>query len=703
MPDAQQPNYLELPVQTRAADVRPGSWDEAGRTVEVIASTGAMVRRYGFMSEYDEEIPVSEQVFDLQRFLTVAPVLDNHNSYGSALNAVGRVEAAKIENRQLIATLRFDTDPPSDAIFQKIGRGILRAVSLGYDADYERVRAKDRDDGGEVDLYRATRVTPYEVSVVMMPADAGAVVRNQQPGATRRYVVRDATPPASAVPPEVTPAEPVQERAMPTPENAGGAAALTAEQTRDFARKAQAEGFKRLAETQTLLRAHSLDEAAATDLVQRFDNDIELRSAVLDLIAERDRKTPQIPHPQPPSIESGDDVSDKVGRAMGEAIMYRALGHADESKVRAWKKRMTDEGRGSEIPKAPTDDTVKRMARTRLIDLAETYLIARGVRTAGMSVGRIAELALTMRSGGGLSTTSDFPGLLANTANKLLEIGYAESPSPWRQFARRVDRPDFKEFSIVRRSGAPRLTKVNEHGEVKRAGFNEGPTLTGQLQTAGVSVGFTRQMLINDDLDAFAQTSLGLGDSAVAYEDDLAVMDILYGNPTLEDGTVLFHSSRGNLSTDVGTPDLASIMVAAKMFAAMGETVQTAGTNSGAATRKIQFSLVGFYGAIGEMMTIDQIIAAPRYPDAPSNAVPRTLQGLQTLRDDRLQIETSSPDVHFAFSNRSALVWGGLEGDPSPRLSMGYEASVDGAVWQLIHDTYVAVADPKAIIRIPKS
>lgn len=700
MPDA-SPSYLELPVQTRAADVRPGSWDEATRTVEVIASTGAMVRRYGFMAEYDEEIPISEQVFDLRRIVSVGPVLDQHESGGKVADTVlGKVTEAWIERAHLIQKLQFDTDPESDRVFQKLGRGMLRSVSLGYDADYERIRAKDRQDGGQRDLYRATRVEPYEISIVAMPADAGATVRSGA-SSTRRYAVRDATPPASAEPTQETPAQP-EERAMPTPENAGGAAALTAEQTRDIARKAQAEGFKRLADTQALLRTHTLDEAQAPDLVQRFESDIELRAEVLHLLAERDRKTPPL-KPQPLDIQPGEDGLDKTARAMGEAIMHRAMGNADDSKVRAWKKRMADDGRSAEIPKAPTDDTVKRMARTRLIDLADAYLVARGVRTAGMSIGRIAELALTMRSGGGLGTTSDFPGLLANTANKLLEIGYAESPSPWRQFARRVDRPDFKEFSIVRRSGAPRLTKVNEHGEIKRAGFNEGPTLTGQLQTAGVSVGFTRQMLINDDLDSFAQTSLGLGDSAVAYEDDLAVMDILYGNPTLEDGTVLFHSSRGNLSTDVGTPDLDAVKFAAKMFAAMGETVQTAGTNAGTTTRKIQFSLVGFYGAIGEMMTIDQIISAPRYPDAPSNAVPRTLAGLQTLRDDRLQIEAASPDVHFAFSNRPALVWGGLEGDPSPRLSMGYEASVDGAVWQLIHDTYVAVSDPKAIIRIPKS
>lgn len=697
-PTDEQPAYLDLPVQTRSADVRPGSWDEATRTVEVIASTGAMVRRYGWMSEYDEEIPVTEQVFDLSRFLTVGPVLDNHNAYGSALNAIGRVETAKIEDRKLIATLKFDSDPTGDAIFQKIGRGILRAVSLGYDAEYERVRAKDREDGGDVDLYRATRVTPYEVSVVMMPADAGAVVRNQPSGATRRYLVRDTTPAAAtAAPPKETPAEPVQERAMPTPENNGGAAAVDENKIK---REAIALYAKRVAETRTLLAKHGIDETKADDLVQKHDSDVELRAAILDLLAEREKDEPAVDAAV--RVDMGRDASEKVVESMTQALAYRAIRLADESKVSAWQKRLEKAGRSSDIPKTPSDDMTKRFARTRLIDLAEHFLNARGVRTAGLSVGRIAELALTLRSGGGLGTTSDFPDILANTANKLLLIGYSESPSPWREFARRVDRPDFKEFSIVRRSGAPRLAKVNEHGEIKRAGFNEGPTLVGQLGTAGVSVGFTRQMLINDDLDAFSETSLGLGDSAVAYEDDIAVTDILIGNPTLEDNVALFHADRGNLSADVGTPDIAAIKVVAKMFAAMGETIQVPSTNSGSTTRKLQYTLEGFYGALGELYEIEQIIK-PRFPDAASNAVPNSLQGLRLLRDDRLQIEAASPDVHFAFSNRKALVWGGLEGDPSPRLSMAYEANVDGAVWQLVHDTYVAVADPKAIIRIPKS
>ena len=62
---------MEDEVHTRAADVVPSSLDEAAGTFEVVASTGAMVRRGGLFADYDEEIVVSEQVFDLTRFVTV--------------------------------------------------------------------------------------------------------------------------------------------------------------------------------------------------------------------------------------------------------------------------------------------------------------------------------------------------------------------------------------------------------------------------------------------------------------------------------------------------------------------------------------------------------------------------------------------------------------------------------------------------------
>lgn len=676
--------FLDLPVQTRAADVRPGSFDAEKRTVEVVASTGAMVKRYGWMGEYDEQLVISEQAVDLRRFTQVGAVLDNHNAYGSSKSVLGVPQRAWIENGQLLAELRFDTDPASDEVFQKIGRGILRAVSIGYDAEYERIRAKDREDGGERDLYRSTRLEPYEVSVVMMPADVGAVVRSAPEGATRRYAVRsreEMTMSTQAAPQSPTP----EERAK-------------------IEKGAQARAFERAAATRTLLRNLALDDTKAEALVQAHDDENALRSAVLAMAEERQKNQNIGGAGAAVRVEVGRSAADKQTEAMALALMHRTLRSADQKKVRALNEKLKDEGRKDEItPDLGDDDMPRRFMRARLIDLAATFLESRGINTTRMSPNDIALGALHFRgAGGGLATTSDFSAILAAGANKMLAIGYQEVTSPWREFARRVDRPDFKQFSIFRRSGAPNLEVVNEHGEVKRASFNVGTPLTGQLATAGIEVGFTRQMLVNDDLDAFSQQSLGLGESAVRFEDDAIVTDILYGNPTLADGTTFFHTDRGNVSADTGAPDLNALLAVMRLFELMTETIKKAGNNAGTTTRKLMFKLRGFLGASTEIAAIDQILQ-PRFPDAAANALPRALTGASTWQDSRLAVEANPPDVWFGISTRNAFVYGGLQGDPSPRLSSMAAASTDGTIWQLIHDWYGAVEDPKAIIRVPKS
>lgn len=679
--DDTQIAYLDLPVQTRSADVRPGSWDEATRTVEVIASTGAMVRRYGWMSEYDEEIPVTEQVFDLGRFLTVGPVLDNHNAYGSALNAIGRVEAAKIEDRKLIATLKFDSDPTGDAIFQKIGRGILRAVSLGYDAEYERVRAKDREDGGDVDLYRATRVTPYEVSVVMMPADAGAVVRNQQPGAnTRRYLVRDTTPAAPvAAPPKETPAEPVQERAMPTPENNGGAAALTSEQAEQIKREAVAAYTKRLAATQTLLRSVSLDTDDAPEMVARHADDGELNAEILRRIAARDAaQKPVNGAVRTPEIEVVHDGADKERRAIEFGIMHRM------------RPELAEKTYGGKL-----DDLAADFRGMRLVDIAKRCLESRGIRTRGMSASQVAEIALMTR--GGIMSTSDFPSLLANSGNKLLMEPYQIAVSPWREWSTRRDRPDFKEFSLVRRSSAPELKKILEGGEIKFGKYSEKKEV-GQLQTAGVILTFTRQMLVNDDLDAFRDQAAALGEAARDYEDDQA-MDLILGGvsavgATMNDGNPLFHADHANISDDTGGPDLTAVERAGEYLA--DQTAFDSTTN----TRKLNWRITHLFGALKEANALDKIVNTTILPVTAGSGRSSLFTGIPCLHDQR--VKAKAPGCWYAISaGHGGMMYGGLEGDPSPRLSMESMFGRDGISWELIHDSYSALADHRWIVKVP--
>ena len=155
----------------------------------------------------------------------------------------------------------------------------------------------------------------------------------------------------------------------------------------------------------------------------------------------------------------------------------------------------------------------------------------------------------------------------------------------------------------------------------------------------------------------------------------------------------------------MGAPDLAAITEVARLFAKMTETIKSAGTNSGTSTRKISQDVGGFIGAFTEATAINQILRPEGYvPTSASGALPDYLRGLNAYREARLAVEASSPDVWFAFSaNRKAIAYGYLAGENGPRLTQMSASGTDGVVFQLIHDWYGAVADPYAMVRVPKS
>ena len=572
-------------------------------------------------------------------------------------------------------------------MFRKIGAGILRAVSIGYDAEYERVRAKDRDDGVARDLYRTKRLEPYEVSVVMMPADVGAVVRSAPHGATRRYVVRS------------TEEKTMTTQGSPAPEKP------SAEDIAKISKEAQRRAFERAASTRSLLRSLALDEAKAEDLVQAHDEDLALRSAVLGLAEERQKNQNIGGAGAAVRVDVGRSVEEKTGELIGNALTARSFIGIEQRRIDLHNERAKSDG--LEVLARPKDEDAIKYGRKRLIDIADDFLRSRNIDTRRMSPNEIAGHALGYRSGGGaLATTADFSAILGTVANKMLWLGYAEVTSPWRELiGRRIDRPDFKQFQIFRRSAAPDLEVVNEHGEVKRASYNVPTALVGQLATAGIEVGFTRQMLINDDLDAFNQQSLGLGDAAMRFEDDTVITTLLHGNPTLNDNVAVFAAGRGNLSTDTGTPDLTAINVVANLFAKMTETVKKAGNNAGTTTRKIHQDVGGFLGAFTEAVTINQILRPENYaPTTAAVGLPDYLRGLNAYREARLAVESASPDNWYGFSaSRKAIAYGYLSGENGPRLSQFAATGTDGVVFQLLHDWYGAVADPYAIVRVPKS
>ena len=136
------------------------SFDEVEeRTFEFPFSSEYPVARY-----FGNEILSHEgKAADLSRLNDGAPLLFNHNPD----RVIGVVERAYIDGnkRRGYARVRFSRNPFAQEILSDVKDGVLRNVSFGYSID----KMEERGSGD----YLATAWSPYEISVVSVPADPG--------------------------------------------------------------------------------------------------------------------------------------------------------------------------------------------------------------------------------------------------------------------------------------------------------------------------------------------------------------------------------------------------------------------------------------------------------------------------------------------------------------------------------------------------
>lgn len=174
-----------------------------------------------------------------------------------------------------------------------------------------------------------------------------------------------------------------------------------------------------------------------------------------------------------------------------------------------------------------------------LIDIARVLLQNAGIQVSGMNNNTIATQAM--------HSTSDFPNILADVANKSLRAGYDAYPRTFLPFTRRVSANDFKNINRMQLGEAPQLEKVNEKGEFKHGTMGDGKE-SYHLETYGKIISLTRKTLINDDLDAFTRVPQSFGDAAADLENSV-VWGLIINNPKMSDNKAIFHADHNNLGT----------------------------------------------------------------------------------------------------------------------------------------------------------
>lgn len=178
-------------LQMRAA-FSPGTINTEDRTVEVIFGSDKPVRMFTW--EYgviNEELSFDKAHVRMGRLNGGAPVLDNHDAYGSVLDTVvGVVEKAWLDGKKGYASIRFAKNEKAQQIMEMVRDGILQNISVGY-AVYRYQRAKAKNDD-ELDHYKAIDWEPHEISLVSVPADSDAKVRSVAYGGTAPSIEGDA-------------------------------------------------------------------------------------------------------------------------------------------------------------------------------------------------------------------------------------------------------------------------------------------------------------------------------------------------------------------------------------------------------------------------------------------------------------------------------------------------------------------------------
>ena len=599
---------IELPALRRMAELAPGSVDSDARTVEVVWSTGARVRRVPFFGDaYDEELSLDPAHVRLERLNAGAPFLRVHEL--TELDAViGSVapDSARIENGRGIATVRLSEREDVEAIWRDIQAGHIRAVSIGYQVHRYEV---SKPEGGR-ELWRAVDWTPFEISAVPVGADPAAGFRSIEtlhacvvhragavPRTERTSTMHDEdieTDEATEVVKEAVAleeTEPPQTRGETKP-------AKTTEDPKPDAEALVAEAC-----------ANERERAATIfDLASRLGLN---RGVADDLVKRRDAAANALLHRYSPTLFQLTDA----------ARQYRGM-------------------------------TLMELARESLGDA--------GVNTRGMSRNEVATRAL--------HSTSDFPEILAAVTNKTLRQAYEAYPRTFLAFGRQVLATDFKAMHRVQMGEAPQLLKVNESGEFKRGTIGESKE-SYRIETYGRVVGITRQVLINDDLDAFTRIPAMYGNSIAQLESDV-VWGIVTGNPAMADNKALFHADHKNLEAPG----------AALGVDAVGKG-RTAMAKQTGLDKKTVLNIRPAFLIVPAALELkaEQMVAQNIVPADTQNVVPQSIRTLSPIAEPRLDADSATAWYLAASPNQiDTIEYAYLEGQQGAYIETRNGFDVDG-------------------------
>ena len=604
--------------------------DTDSRTVELsFSSETSYGRWFG-----DEILCHDEECINLERFNNgLGTVLFNHDRDA----VVGHVEKVWLEDNRGKALVRFDTDEQSETIFQKVQSGTLQGVSVGY-AIYRYEVLEDEDTkstNGRFNgpAYVVTDWEPLEISIVSVPADPTVGVGRS---AEEIHTSIDTQEDNTRMDQEKT--LEVQEVKSTEPVETG--------LTQADLQKAMEQERKRTSEITALFRDFDV-EGADEAIVMGVSVD-EARAMVVDQLRARNKGV---------SVTMGEAESDKFRAAAQDAVLMAAG-----------------------IPVADAAPGAQELRGHSMVELARESLQREGLQA---NFGDNMELARQA-----INSTSTFPAIMVNLANKSVMVGFNEAETTYQFWAGKGSNRDFKEAARVALSEAGNLELVPEGGQFQQDFLGEASART-KVATYGKLFSLTRQAIINDDLGLFSKIATKYGSAAKRLVNKMVYAQ-LTGNVKMQDGVALFDNKHGNVA---GTGEALSVKAIAKAITAMRRQKGITGDATLNITPK-------YLVVPPELeMTAYQIVNSTAAVDGVNSGVVNLYKGRFVVVADA---ELTDPDAWYLVADASqhdTIEVTYLNGVETPRLETRQGFDVDGIEYKVAFDCGVSALDFRGVFK----
>jgi len=196
---------------------------------------------------------------------------------------------------------------------------------------------------------------------------------------------------------------------------------------------------------------------------------------------------------------------------------------------------MTEAAVAQMLGRAPADNRARPYMEMGFVEMAADLTGAARPRSTG------AKADVMMTAG---HSTSDFPLILSNAFNTVIESAYDLVDPTFDAFSREMVFNDFRAHDIVRPDNFPTLKKIGENGEIKFGTFGEGKESLA-LASYATGIAVSRQLMVNDAMGAIAEVLLNAAGIVPEFEEE-TFWAMLLSNPVLTDSVALFHATHGN-------------------------------------------------------------------------------------------------------------------------------------------------------------